>query len=203
IGNKQLSSWSLRPWLLMRHLDLPFREIPLTLDVPEFKPAISQYTPSGRVPVLIDGDIHIWDSLAIIEYVHEKSGARAWPADAGQRAHARAISAEMHSGFAALRGTWPMQAASTNLSVAATPACLADIARIDELWQDCRNRYAHAGPWLFGSWCAADAMYAPVVLRFETYGASLSVASAAYARQTLTDPHLQEWIDAGRREIAI
>lgn len=202
IGNKQLSSWSLRPWLLMRHLDLPFREIPLTLDVPQFRPAISRYTPSGRVPVLIDGDIHIWDSLAIIEYVHEKSGSRAWPADAAQRAHARAVSAEMHSGFSALRGTWPMQAASKELNVTATDACLADVARIDELWQDCRRRYGHMGPWLFGSYCAADAMYAPVVLRFQTYGASVSATSASYMRQTLTDPHLQEWVDAARQEIS-
>ncbi|HKE94526.1 MAG TPA: glutathione S-transferase family protein [Povalibacter sp.] len=203
IGNKQLSSWSLRPWLLLRHLDLPFREIALTLDTPEFQPAIRAYTPAGRVPVLLDGDLRIWDSLAIIEYLHEKSGGQAWPADAAHRAHARSISAEMHSGFAALRERWPMQAASRNLNVPLSAEALVNVTRIDELWQHCRTRHAAAGPWLFGTYSAADAMYAPVVLRFNTYGAALSPLSAAYVQRTLDDRHVGEWIAAAHAETAV
>ncbi|MBB6094823.1 glutathione S-transferase [Povalibacter uvarum] len=202
IGNKQLSSWSLRPWLVLRHLEIAFREIPLTLDVPSFGPAIQQYSAAGRVPVLVDGDLGIWDSLAIIEYLHEKSAGRAWPSDPAQRAHARSISAEMHSGFAALRQSWPLQAATTGLRVPLSPEGRKDVARIDELWQDCRRRHRNAGPWLFGKWSAADAFYAPVVLRFRSYGASVSEVSAAYVSQTLADPSLIEWIAAAEEEIA-
>lgn len=202
IGNKQLSSWSLRPWLVLRHLEIPFREIPLTLDVPAFGPAIQQYSAAGRVPVLVDGDLRIWDSLAIIEYVHEKSGGRAWPADPAQRAHARSIAAEMHSGFAALRQSWPLQAATLGLRVPLSPEGRKDVARIDELWQDCRSRFGSTGPWLFGTWSAADAFYAPVALRFRSYGASVSESAAAYVSQTLTDPVLMEWIAAAEGEIA-
>jgi len=201
IGNKQLSSWSLRPWILMHHLQLPFREIVLALDTPEFLPSLSQYSAAGKVPVLLDGDRRIWDSLAIIEYLHELSQSRAWPADAAQRAHARSVSAEMHSGFAALRGSWPMQAASKDLRVPLSADGLANVARIDEIWQNCRALYAAAGPWLFGTYSAADAMYAPVVLRFNTYGAALSAPSATYVRHVLQDPHLQCWIAAAAAEI--
>ncbi|HEY6642362.1 MAG TPA: glutathione S-transferase family protein [Povalibacter sp.] len=202
IGDKHLSSWSLRPWILLRHLDLPFREVALQLDTPQFASAIRQYSASGRVPALIDGDTHVWDSLAIMEYLHEKSGARAWPADPAQRAHARSISAEMHSDFSALREHWPMQAASILPNVALPPAGLKDVARIDELWQDCRRRYAARGPWLFGDYSAADAMYAPVVLRFHTYGATLSDAATAYVTQVLGDAALGEWIAGARDELS-
>jgi len=200
IGDKQLSSWSLRPWILLKHLDLPFREVSLKLDTPGFAPAVRQYSAAGRVPVLIDGDVHVWDSLAIVEYVHEKSGGRAWPADAAQRAHARSISAEMHSGFSALREHWPMKAAS-QLEVPMPPVGRKDVERIDELWQDCRGRVGGAGPWLFGSYSAADAMYAPVVLRFHTYGAKLSDVAQAYVRHALADPALSEWIAGARAEL--
>ena len=200
IGDKQLSSWSLRPWILLRHLDLPFHEVSLKLDTPGFAPAVRQYSAAGRVPVLVDGDLHVWDSLAIIEYLHEKSGGRAWPADAAQRAQARSISAEMHSGFSALREHWPMQATS-RLDRAMPPAGQKDIARIDALWQSCRARSGAAGPWLFGAYSAADAMYAPVVLRFHTYGATLSDVAAAYVRHVLADTALQEWIAGARAEL--
>lgn len=202
IGNRQLSSWSLRPWLVLRHLGVPFREIPLTLDVPAFAPSIRQYSPAGRVPVLIDGDVAVWDSLAIIEYSNEKSGGRAWPADPAQRAHARSISAEMHSGFSTLRKHWPMQAASIGLRVPLPSEGQEDVARIDEIWRDCRNRYGDVGPWLFGSYSAADAMYAPVVLRFRSYGASVSSESAAYMEQTLSDAALKEWLAGAQAEVA-
>jgi glutathione S-transferase len=201
IGDKHLSSWSLRPWILLRHLELPFREVLLKLDTPEFAPAVRQYSAAGRVPVLINGDIHVWDSLAIVEYLHEKSGGRAWPNEEERRAHARSISAEMHSGFAALRQHWPMKAASANLDVHLPPAGLNDVARIDEIWQDCRRRYGAAGPWLFGTYSAADAMYAPVVLRFNTYGAKLSDASTAYVAQVLGDAVLNEWLAGAQAEV--
>jgi len=200
IGNKNTSSWSLRPWLVLRHLGLPFSEIGLLLDTPEFKPQLARYSPAGRVPVLIEGDLHIWDSLAIAEYLHEKSGGQGWPADAATRAHARSVSAEMHSGFAALRQAWPMNA-TARLNVALNDAGASDVARIDELWQDCRAKYSSAGPWLFGSYCIADAMYAPVVLRFNTYGPTLSPVAKAYMQQTLSDTHMQEWMRDGAREV--
>jgi glutathione S-transferase len=201
IGNKQLSSWSLRPWILLKHLGLPFREVRLTLDTPGFKAALGEYSPAGRVPVLIDGDLHIWDSLSIIEYLHEQTATGVWPREPLQRAHARSISAEMHSGFAALREHWPMRAASRNLQVPLPSTGLADVSRIDELWQDCRSRFGAEGPWLFGNYSAADAMYAPVVLRFNTYGAVLSAQSSTYARHVLDDPDLQQWLRDAQAEL--
>jgi glutathione S-transferase len=198
IGNKQLSSWSLRTWILLRHLGIQFREVALSLDTPQFLPQVRQYSPAGRVPVLIDGEVHVWDSLAIIEYANELSGGRAWPTDRAQRAHARAIAAEMHSGFVALRTHWPMQAASRNLSVVLPPAGDADVSRVDAIWEECRERHASQGPWLFGEYSAADAMYAPVVLRFNSYGARLG----EYARHVLADPILNEWLEGAATEIA-
>lgn len=201
IGNKNLSSWSLRPWLALKHLDLPFAEIKLTLDTPQFKSAISRYSNAGRVPVLMDADLAIWDSLAIVEYLNEKSDGKGWPAETSRRAHARAVSAEMHSGFAALRECWPMKAAE-HASKALTPAAAQDVARVEQIWLDCRERYAAEGPWLFGAFSIADAMYAPVVLRFHTYGHSLaSPAAAAYMQHALGDPALNEWIDEARQEL--
>jgi glutathione S-transferase len=202
IGNKQLSSWSLRPWLLLRHLELPFQEIALSLDTPEFPAAIRQYSPAGRVPVLIDGAIRVWDSLAILEYLNEKCGGRAWPADTAQRAHARSICAEMHSGFSALRENWPLQTASRGLKATLPPQGITDVQRIEDIWLECRQRYGTNGPWLFGTYTAADAMYAPVVLRFLSYGAPVSETSRAYMDQVLDDPHLKEWISAASAEIA-
>lgn len=201
IGNKNLSSWSLRPWLVLRHLGLPFNEVSLLLDTPQFKAQLAAYSPAGRVPVLIDGDLHIWDSLAIAEYLHEQSGGQAWPADAAQRAHARCVAAEMHSGFSALRQVWRMQAVA-RLNVPATAAVSDDVARIDALWQDCRAKYAAGGPWLFGRYSIADAMYAPVVLRFNTYGPKVSAVSSAYMQQTLADAHMQQWLADAQREVS-
>lgn len=195
IGNKELSSWSLRPWLVLRHYGVPFSEIKLPLDTPEFFARIVQYSGAQRVPVLIVGDLHIWDSLAIVEYVNEQVGGRAWPADAALRAHARAVSAEMHSGFQALRQTWPMHANGSNPHVPLPPQGRADVARVQAIWDDCRVRYAARGPWLFGEFSIADAMYAPVVLRFNHYGATgLTASSQAYMQQWLQNALLREWI---------
>jgi len=200
IGNKNLSSWSLRPWLVVRHLGLPFAEVKLMLDTPEFKPAALRYSPSGRVPVLVDDGFAVWDSLAIAEYLNEKSGGRGWPANDQARAHARAISAEMHSGFAALRQTWPMDITARR-EVPLTPAAAGDVARVDGLWQECRARHGERGPWLFGDYSIADAMYAPVVLRFNTYQANVSPVARAYIEQTLADPHLRAWMQQAREEV--
>ena len=202
IGDKNLSSWSLRPWMLLRHLGLAFEEIRLPLDTQRFRDEIGRYSASRRVPVLLDGELRIWDSMAICEYLNEKAGGRAWPAEVAARAHARSISAEMHSGFQALRSNWSMQAAARGLDVPLGPAALADVARIDEIWSGCRDEYPSEGPWLYGRYSIADAMYAPVVLRFNSYGARLSSSARGYVETALQDPELQEWIRGAERELA-
>lgn len=202
IGNKNLSSWSLRPWLVLKHFDLAFREIKLPLDTPEFHRDIVKYSAAKRVPILMDGDLRIWDSLAIAEYLNEKVQGRAWPADSGVRAHARAVSAEMHSGFAALRTHWPMNATGS-AQVELPPAGKEDIARIEQLWQECRSQYAARGPWLFGDYSIADAMYAPVALRFRHYRAKLSQPLAvSYFQQLVQDTHVQAWTKDAEAEVA-
>jgi glutathione S-transferase len=204
IGDKNLSSWSLRPWILLRHLGLPFTELRLSLDTPQFRAEIGRWSPTGRVPVLIDGDLRVWDSIAICEYASEQAGGAGWPAATAARAMARSISAEMHSGFAALRSTWPMQAVSRGLRVPLTPEVRADVERIDAIWSDCQARHGSRGPWLFGDrYTIADAMYAPVVLRFTTYGASLSEAAGRYRDHVLADPSLQDWIRGAEHEVAV
>lgn len=201
IGDKNLSSWSLRPWMLLRHLGLAFEEIRLPLDTPRFRDEIGRYSPAHRVPVLLDGDLRVWDSLAICEYLDEKSGGRAWPEDAAARAHARSVSAEMHSGFTALRAAWSMQAAARGIELPPGPAALADIERIDEIWRNCRAEHAADGPWLFGRYSVADAMYAPVALRFNTYGARLSAGAGGYFEAVLQDSNIQDWIRGAEREV--
>jgi glutathione S-transferase len=202
IGDKQLSSWSLRPWILLRHLGLRFDEVRLPLDTPRFYEEIGRWSPTSRVPVLLDGDLRIWDSIAICEYASELAGGAGWPGDRNLRAIARSISAEMHSGFQALRSSWSMQATSRGVDVPPTPEVSADLARIDAIWSDCRGRHGRRGPWLFGErYTVADAMYAPVVLRFATYGARLSDPAAHYRDHVLADPILEEWIDGARQEI--
>jgi glutathione S-transferase len=202
IGDKQLSSWSLRPWILLRHLGLPFEELGLPLDTPRFKAEIGRYSPSRRVPVLLDGGTRVWDSLAICEYLNERVEGAAWPDDPDDRALARCISAEMHSGFASLRSQWSLRAADTGLQVVLDEAGRADLARIDAIWSDCRARRGVLGPWLFGErYCIADAMYAPVVLRLNSYGAPLSVAARDYCEHALADPHLRDWIRGAREQL--
>lgn len=199
IGNRTYSSWSLRAWVLMKHLDVKFAEVVIPLDSAETREQIEQYGPSGRVPVLRHGDVCVWDSLAICEYVAELTG-KGWPADSHARAVARAVSAEMHSGFTTLRSLWPMNARARNRRTAVPAALTADVERIDELWNDCRSRFGAAGPWLFGEYSIADAMYAPVVLRFNTYGAHISPTARWYMATTLEDAALQEWLQAAKQE---
>lgn len=202
IGDKQLSSWSLRPWMLLRHLGLPFEEIGLPLDTPRFREAIGRYSPSRRVPVLLDGELAVWDSLAICEYLSERAGGEGWPPDATARAVARAVSAEMHSGFTALRSAWSLRSADRGLAVSLDTTARTDLERIDAIWSDCRARWGKSGPWLFGgNYCIADAMYAPVVLRFNSYGARLSLSAQAYFDHAMADRHLLKWIAGARQEI--
>ena len=199
IGNKNYSSWSLRPWLLLKHLGVSFDEILIPLDTPETREEIDKHGPSGRVPVLQDGALRVWDSLAICEYVAEITG-RGWPTAREARAVARAVSAEMHSGFTTLRSLWPMNARARNRHTAVTAALEAEVERIDVIWNDCRSRYGAGGPWLFGEYSVADAMYAPVVLRFNTYGASISQTARWYMASVLEDGALQEWLQAAKQE---
>jgi glutathione S-transferase len=199
IGNRNYSSWSLRPWMLLQRLGLEFREIVIRLDTPTSKDEIEKYSPSGRVPVLLDGQLGIWDSLAICEYLAALAGG-GWPQDPAARAVARSVSAEMHSGFVNLRTEWPMNARARNRHTIATPGLESDIDRVDEIWNDCRRRFGASGPWLFGEYSIADAMYAPVVLRFNTYGARVSETARWYMAAALEDGVLQSWLAAAKAE---
>ncbi|MDH3318554.1 MAG: glutathione S-transferase family protein [Betaproteobacteria bacterium] len=196
VGNKNYSSWSLRPWLAMKVLGIPFREHRIALYQPESKRELLQYSPAGKVPCLVDGATSVWDSLAILEYLAERHPGL-WPADAALRARARSISAEMHSGFPNLRQHMSMNVRRRHPGKGRTPEVLAEIARIVAIWSECR------GPFLFGPFGAADAMYAPVVLRFRTYEVELRSVCRAYADAVLALPALQEWMRDAERETEV
>jgi len=193
IGNKNYSSWSLRPWLALKVFGFEFDERRIPLYGPESKEAILKHSPAGRVPVLIDGTTTVWDSLAILEYLAEKN-RKLWPVDPADRAKARSISAEMHSGFPSLRSHMSMNVRKHYPGKGRAPEALLEIERIKAIWNECRK------PFLFGPFCAADAMYAPVVLRFRTYEVELPRAGRAYMEAILELPAMQEWIAAAERE---
>lgn len=199
IGSKNYSSWSLRPWLFLRKAAFEFTEQIVYFDESGYQAQIAALSPSRRVPLLIDGGFKIWDSLAICEYAAEKT-SRGLPRDRLARARARSVAAEMHSGFQALRNECPMNVRARNQRVPLTPELRADVARIDEVWTGCRNEYGRDGNWLFGDFSIADAMFAPVVFRFQTYGAALSPASQTYLSHALQDPDLRDWQDASSQE---
>jgi glutathione S-transferase len=204
IGNHNYSSWSLRPWILLRHLGLPFREIRLPLDTPEFRANVTRYSPSGRVPALIDGTFTVWESIAILEYASELAGGAGWPADRHARATARAVAAEMHGGFAALRSAYPMNIRARGRRVPMSAALAESIARLDALWTECRARYGRAGPWLFGAYSGADAMFLPVAFRFQTYGSEgLGATARAYVATALADPLVAPWVAAALAETEV
>jgi glutathione S-transferase len=204
IGNKNYSSWSLRPWISMKVAGIAFSETLIPLDTPEFRAKISALSGGegrGSVPVLIDGDVAVWESLAILEYLAEKfPRAGLWPAEERARAHARAVASEMHSGFLPLRRHLPMNVRRPVTPRALDAAVAADVARIDTIWHECRARFGSRGPFLYGNFSAADAMYAPVVWRFHTYAVEVSEAARAYMSALLALPASIEWRDAARRE---
>jgi glutathione S-transferase len=195
IGNKNYSSWSLRPWLLLRHHGVAFDEQRLLLDTPEFARTVADWSPNRAVPALRHGGITVWDSLAICEYANETFlGSDGWPADAQARAVARSVSAEMHSGFQALRKALPMNCRRRTQGTPLGSDVLADIARVGAIWRDCRARFGADGTFLFGGFSIADAMYAPVALRFISYGVPLDPSMRAYVDSLLALPALQEWL---------
>jgi glutathione S-transferase len=201
IGNKNYSSWSFRPWLAMKAARIPFAETVIPFDTPDFKSRITALSVAGKVPVLIDGDTRVWESLAILEYLAEKfPEAGLWPREGQARAHARAISSEMHASFQPLRRQLPMNMRRPVKPQALAADAAADVARIEALWSDCRTRFGQSGPFLYGAFGAADAMYAPIVSRFHTYGVEVGAAAREYMRAIMALPAWSEWREASRRE---
>jgi len=196
IGNRNYSSWSLRPWVAMKTLGMPFEERRIPLDTPTTRQDILKHSPAGKVPCLVDGANTVWDSLAILEYLAEKQ-PKLWPADAGARARARSIAAEMHSGFTAVRSNMPMNVRNRYPGKGRNAEVDAEIARIDQIWSAAQK------PLLFGAFSIADAMFAPVVFRFRTYQPPLSAASRAYMEAMLALPAMQEWSAAAGREAEV
>jgi glutathione S-transferase len=206
IGNKNTSSWSLRPWLAMRRVGIPFEEINIDLRASDAKAQILAYSPAGKVPaLLVGGGRVVWDSLAIMELLAETNSA-VWPRAAGARALARSVSAEMHSGFQALREHCPMDFLARKPRARLLKPVAADVRRIVAIWQDCRARHGSADPFLFGRFSAADAMYAPVASRFRTYLPDLAPygddgTARAYVDAVFAMPEIAEWEDGARQEV--
>lgn len=205
IGNKNYSSWSMRPWMALKGAGIDFDEIVIPLYTGDAdKQRILDVTRSGKVPALIDGDITVWDSLAIIEYAAERfPDARLWPQDVAARAHARSISAEMHSGFMALRNECGMNIHRPIRSKSLSDDAKANIARIQQIWTECRARYGGQGPYLFGAFTGADAMYAPVVHRFRTYAIDVTPPVRDYMDTMLANAAFREWSDAALAETLV
>jgi glutathione S-transferase len=205
IGNKNYSSWSMRPWLALKASNIAFDEVAIPLYTGDAdKQRILKFTRSGKVPVLVDGDVTIWDSLAIIEYAAERfPEARLWPEDRASRAHARSVSAEMHSGFAALREECGMNLHRPVGAKTLSAEARADIARIQQSWSECRERYGKLGPYLFGAFSGADAMYAPVVHRFRTYAIDVTSDVRDYMAAMTALPAFQEWTRAALAETLV
>lgn len=194
IGDKRYSSWSMRPWVALRYAGIDFEEAHVKLRRPDSRAQILPHSAAGHVPVLKYDGLTVWDSLAILEYAAELApAARLWPDDPAMRAEARAAAAEMHAGFPALRAELPMDCTST-CAVTPSAEATADIARIVQLWVDCRRRFAGAGDFLFGGFGNADAMYAPVVSRFVTYGVELPPLAAAYRDAVTALPAYRAWL---------
>jgi len=208
VGSKRYSSWSLRAWIALKQAGITFEEVVIRLRQPDTQARIAEYSPSGKVPFLRDGEVSVWDSLAICEYVAEMlPGAYLWPEDRGARAVARSVAAEMHSGFPALREHLSMDVARTIPLPAIPESAQNDIARVQGIWSDCRARFGTApdapeGPFLFGGFTMADAMYAPVATRFVTYGVALDPVCRAYVDSIMALPAMAEWIAAAKREPA-
>jgi glutathione S-transferase len=202
IGNKNYSSWSFRPWIAMKVAGIAFDEVVISLNADDFKPRMAKLSGTGKVPTLVDGEIQIWESLAILEYLAEKfPDARLWPADPPARAHARAIASEMHAGFVPLRRACPMNMARPVRKRELSDEVMANVARIESMWADCRARFGHnGGPFLCGPFGAVDAMYAPIVARLYTYDVEVAAGTRAYMDAVMAMPAWAQWRDAGIRE---
>ena len=201
VGNKNYSSWSLRGWLAVARSGVPFREIVIPMFEEDSARRIAEHSPSGKVPCLRHGDLVVWDSLAIGEYVAELApGAQLWPADRAARAVARSACAEMHTGFAAMRNDMSMNIRASKPGIGHSPAAMADAAAVQSRWRQLRERWGAGGDFLFGGFSLADCFYAPVVTRFETYGVELDPVSRRYADAVLALPELQAWCAAAREE---
>ena len=201
IGNKNYSSWSLRPWIALKVAGITFEEEVISLNAKDFKARVSKVSSTGKVPALADGNVHVWESLAILEYLAEKyPSVPIWPADPAARALARAIASEMHAGFVPLRRHLPMNMRRPVMPRQLTPEAHANVRRIEAIWTDCRTRYGTDGAFLFGSFCAADAMYAPVVSRFHTYTVEVGAVARAYVDAVMALPAWGEWRAAALAE---
>lgn len=199
LGNKNYSSWSLRPWIAMKVAGIPFEEVVIALYEGDWKQQIEKYSPAGKVPVLIDGDVAVWETLAILEHLAEKfPQAELWPKDAAARSHARVISAEMHAGFAPLRQNCPMNMWLPPKPRRQNDEVMGNVRRIEEIWRECLTRWR--GPFLFGKFGAADAMYAPVVARFHNYGLPVSELSRSYMDRVRALAAWKEWREASLKE---
>ena len=204
IGNKNYSSWSLRPWLVMRHFDIPFEEVRIPLYREGSREALAKLSPSGLVPALKNSGVTVWDSLAICEYLQELYPSLAlWPKDRDDRAIARSISAEMHSGFSALRNHMPMNCRKVFPGKGLNPDTQADIKRVSQIWRECREKHPEGGPMLFGEFTIADAMFAPVALRFNTYDVQLDSVAESYVSTILAMPEMQDWVSAAKQETEV
>lgn len=201
IGNKNYSSWSLRPWILMKVLGLAFDEKLIPMFDENWDAAIAAVSPSRKVPVLIDQGHTVWETMAIMEYLHDQHpDAGVWPTDRLPRAVARSAANEMHGGFGGLRSAMPMNTRKVLAGRGRDEACLKDIKRIQKLWNTCRNDHGQSGDFLFGAFCAADAMFAPVVSRLVTYAVELDTVSQAYVDAVMALPAMQDWYAAGKQE---
>ncbi len=201
IANKAYSSWSFRPWILLRHFGIPFEEVVIPMAQEDTRATMLLYAPTGKCPSLHDGDIAIWDSLAIIEYVAESFPTLAiWPKGPAARAHARSLSAEMHSGFTGLRSHLPTVFRRVVKKRELTPEAAADLARIEAAWAEARQRFGAGGAFLFGDFSAADAMFAPVVERLRAYDAPVNVATRAYMETMMALPAWREWVAGAEAE---
>jgi glutathione S-transferase len=199
IGNKNYSSWSFRPWIALKVAGLPFEEEVVSLNAPDFKARVTRISGTGKVPALADGAVHVWESLAILEYLAERfPQAKLWPDDPQARAEARALAAEMHAGFVPLRRQLPMNMWRPVKRLELKPETQTNVARIEVIWTDCRKRYG--GPFMFGAFGAADAMYAPVVSRFHTYDVEVNAAAKAYMDAIMALPAWAEWRAAALKE---
>jgi glutathione S-transferase len=205
IANKVHSSWSLRPWILLSAFNIPFEEVLIpfgpSFDDPEWKAKVKAYNPAGKVPAIVDGDVQVWESLSIMEYIADKHPELAiWPRERAARAFARNIASEMHAGFSALRNACPMNLGKRHASKDRGPKVAADVARVTAIWNEARSRWGSGGPFLFGAFTAADAMYAPVATRLRSYSISVDPVSEAYCDAIYAHPAFVSWRKAALAE---